>query len=221
VVIKAGLKIFNKDKRLDSDGDIVYGTIGGIVYDYNTNEQLIITCFHSVIAKDTLPKEWKNNCKTVCTESDKRIIEIGEIIDADFNEDVDIALIKPHPALSVNTQIENIGIPRDYVTTYELIKDTSRLQKYGAKTQYKIGVYAGVDNSEEISYYQMGKHELRGLLKVKDIGRKDFAQGGDSGSLVLDLDRHVIGVMVAKNSEVCFLIRASYITANFNIKFVR
>jgi len=220
VEIKAGLKIFNKNKRINHEGEIIYGTLGGIVYDSNTKQKLIITCFHSVMAEGTTPKAWKKN-NTVCTIINGEIIEIGNIIDAKLNDEVDIAIIKPYNNFKLNTDIHNKGTHRNYINTHNLNKGITRVWKYGANTHYKIGKYIGVDNSEEIDYANIGKHEIQGLLKVENVGDSNFALGGDSGSLVFDFDRHVIGILAAKNIENCFIIRAFNIIANFNIKFVK
>jgi hypothetical protein len=225
VEIRAGSKLCNANFSKDADGKIEYGTLGGIVYDSDTKEELLITCFHCVMAKGKVmgkdkdnPFDWKNN-NSVSIIINEKPYPIGQIIDVKLTDEVDIAIIKPHE--KTNSDINDMGIPNDYVSTSNLTAGSTRVWKYGATTKLTYGEYAGIDNSEEIEYPDKEMYEIRWLAKAKNIYEKKFAKGGDSGSLVMDINNRVIGVLVAINSSTTFIIRASYILADFNIKFTK
>jgi hypothetical protein len=104
---------------------------------------------------------------------------------------VDAALAKPMSPNTVSNQILGIGAPTG-VATATLGTD---VQKSGRTTGYTQGTITQVDATVRIDYYGP-KALFTGQLVAGPM-----SQGGDSGSAVLDMDRHVVGLLFAGSNS--------------------
>jgi hypothetical protein len=108
---------------------------------------------------------------------------------------VDAALAKPLSPNSVTNEILGIGVPTG-VGTASL---GTAVQKSGRTTGYTQGTITQVDATVRIDYY--GPQ----ALFTGQLVASPMSQGGDSGAAILDMDRHVVGLLFAGSNAVTIL----------------
>lgn len=116
-----------------------------------------------------------------------------------FDEDnpnlIDAAVITTLPNLTgVSTLPDGYGTPRS--TTVDPFLG-QRVQKYGRTTGYRIGVVTGIDMVVPVGY-DGGTAWFLETIEVVGIPEEDpFSAAGDSGSLVVDMNRNPVGLLFA------------------------
>jgi hypothetical protein len=93
------------------------------------------------------------------------------------------------------------------------------VQKTGRTTGHTIGKIIGIDASSSIGY-DIGTCNFEDQILIEDIeGEMYFSDGGDSGSLILDMDGHPVGLLFAGGGNVTLANKLSRIMEDYPIYF--
>ena len=190
------------------------GTLGCIVRFKNSDDPLLLTCYHAVFGTD---HNWDYfNFKSKSVVSSGQII--GEIIDAKRNFRYDFALIKPEISVNVSNQIPRIGIPlynEDIAKAYT--KKGTKVKKRGKITLDTNGIIESTNFAGTIFYPDGEYHELVKLIKINSTGSGRFSDNGDSGSLLISEDKYAIGIVVAGTSSYSLAYPITQLFKDYNL----
>lgn len=196
------------------------GSLGYIVRDKNTNEELILTCFH-VIWNQTY--DWHrfalaSNNMVVCPISGD---PIGEVFFAIRNNEVDATVIKIAPGVTTSKRIllhDEISECRD--VDLEDKRQRTKVQIDGKSSGPRDGIIVDINVPARIMYPDGKRWRLEKLIKIKPIDNNPFSKGGDSGSLVVDEFGFAIGLLVAGDEKLktSFAIPINKIFNQLNLK---
>jgi hypothetical protein len=156
------------------------------------------------------------NCN-VQTVVDGVYTTFGTIYKACLTADVDAALIKVNPGVTINPQVKGIGSPG----LRSILNPVPNLpvQGYGSVSRNMTGSFSGASNSIVGPYFPSpGLHPFNELYGVVSQNG-DFSSGGDSGSLVFDNSMGVFGMIVLLNNHITYCIPANMIEKCFTLNF--
>ncbi|MBM7622520.1 hypothetical protein [Sporohalobacter salinus] len=103
--------------------------------------------------------------------------------------------------------VGNVKGTRDDVKVDEIV------QKTGRTTSYTTGKVISTDATIEVDYGSHGSAKF-----AKQIVTTSMSTGGDSGSLVCDLDENAVGLLFAGSSRSTIINKISRVTKLLNIK---
>ena len=124
---------------------------------------------------------------------------------------VDCALGLPHNQEDLRLDILVIGQPK--AQTVEAVAGM-KVRKFGRTTEYTEDKVIGVDATVQVGY---GKGTA---VFQHQIIAGPMSAGGDSGSLVLDMENHPVGLLFAGSEEVTICNDIRYVIDALNISFV-
>jgi hypothetical protein len=93
------------------------------------------------------------------------------------------------------------------------LKEGEIVQKTGRTTNYTTGKVLSTDATIDVNYGSYGIARF-----ARQIVTTDMSAGGDSGSLVCDLNEHAVGLLFAGSSRVTIINNISYVTKLLNIR---
>ncbi len=202
-----------------------WGTLGVIVkpLDNSSNKRYLLTCCHNVVKPiRKISEDEPNPIKAGTIDNIKT--EIGQVIKADRDREMDAALIE------IDTQNRNIinSVPQmgnPQKPRQLLNKDAGNVTAfvYGAKTgvenkSVSKGTVTSIYNTIKVTYDD-GEFTLINTIAISNNGRA-ISQGGDSGACVLDSYNNVIGLVVAGNSEVTYALPITTLLAKLNVQLI-
>lgn len=123
---------------------------------------------------------------------------------------VDAALARPLSPNQVTNEILGIGVPIG-VGAPSL---GNQVQKSGRTTGYTQGTITQVDATLRIDYYG-AKALFTGQLVAGPM-----SQGGDSGSVILDMNRRVVGLLFAGSQGATILNPIDQVLSTFDVELV-
>ena len=116
------------------------------------------------------------------------------------------------PTVDFDTSIPNIGEINDFRLD---INVDETVQKTGRTTGYMTGKVIATDVTSRVSYGNC-------VLTFKDqIATTAMSQGGDSGSLLLDMNRNVVGLLFAGSNTITLHNNIKYPKATYGLKICR
>jgi hypothetical protein len=126
----------------------------------------------------------------------------------------DVAFAK----LCVDYDPSIFGVP--VVNTAVAIPEIGMLvQKTGRTTGHTVGKIIGIDASSNI-WYDIGECSFEDQILIEDLPDMPyFSDGGDSGSLILDLDGHPVGLLFAGGGNVTLANKLTRIMEDYPIYF--
>lgn len=74
-----------------------------------------------------------------------------------------------------------------------------RVAKLGRTTGMTRGIVSAIEVDRVIVGYEQGEKRFDDQLEISPLGRAPFSRGGDSGSLIVDLERHPSALLFAGN----------------------
>lgn len=93
-----------------------------------------------------------------------------------------------------------------------------QVQKVGRTTGYQRGKVVGIRNTSYVGYGQQGTGKfVRQFVIRADSG--DFSAGGDSGSLILDMDRRPVALLFAGGGRDTIANPIQFVIEKLGIKF--
>jgi len=124
---------------------------------------------------------------------------------------VDCAIGKPYIDEEVDFKILVIGKPQNPITKPAL---DIEVQKFGRTTEYTKGKIIGLNATVSVSYgggrIAIFEHQI-----VSDIP----SAGGDSGSLILDMENHPVGLLFAGGDDITIMNEIERVIIASNIVF--
>jgi len=180
---------------------ITAGTYGCLVKDKITGEILILSNNH-VLANSNQAKKGDLILQPGPYDGGKKPKDIIGYLERwreiEFGKEanlVDAAVAKPKSVSLVKPEIMEIGISRGMAKA----RLKMLIQKSGRTTGYTVGRIKDVSATVKINYDQ------KTALFRSQILTTNISQGGDSGSLVLDMKRRAVGLLFAGSDEVTIL----------------
>lgn len=110
--------------------------------------------------------------------------------------------------------IEDIPVINDEIRDAEL---GDIVQKTGRTTAYTMGKVIGVDATSWVGY-DFGDAFFEDQILIQDMAGH-FSNGGDSGSVILDMDGHPVGLLFAGGGNVTLANKMSTIADEHGIEF--
>ncbi len=201
------VQIFSGDERSFNPG-----TAGMVVKDKMTNQPLMLTNWHVIAVGGVI----YNNSNVHQPEMKYRIDEFGltdttgnvignverSKLDSG-NVFMDAGCIRLIPGKRpISNQIAKIGEVSGIRELTEFDNDLS-VSKKGATTSLTHGFIDGVSSTIKINYAGVGSMNVAGAYRINTDENINgmFADTGDSGSVVVDDENRVVGLLFAANSR--------------------
>jgi hypothetical protein len=186
--------------------DVSAGTLGCLMRDKTDGEVVILSCNHILAARDAVghPAGAAGDCVLQPGVLDggtcpcdriaelKRWVPLVEI--GSGTNEVDAAIAAPLCASDVRNSIRDIGCISEWRDVLESdvsssSADPDNVQKSGRTTEYTTGRIIDIDATISISY--------GGFTAQHDnvIVTDNMASPGDSGSLLVDMDKKAVGLL--------------------------
>src|SRR3989338_1937463 len=193
---------------------ITAGTLGCLVKDKKNGKVFILSNNH-VLANSNNAKKGDPILQPGPYDGGKKPKDIiGYLenwIEIKFGKEanlIDSALARPKNVHSVKPEIMMIGLPKG-VTRAKLAMS---IQKSGRTTGYTTGKIKDISASVKVNY------DNKVALFRNQILTTNMSQGGDSGSLVLDMKKRAVGLLFAGSELVTILNRIATVFNLLNIQ---
>lgn len=123
----------------------------------------------------------------------------------------DSAISKPFPEIALDYQVRTIGKPAGFALDYYV---GMSVRKHGRTTGYTTGKIIAT-NANLLVYYDMGP-----LMFSDCIITNNMASGGDSGSLLFDHDKNVVGLLFAGSNSVTIFNPIKYTIDRYGLQIL-
>jgi hypothetical protein len=141
----------------------------------------------------------------------KRNHRLAAVKDAPKENLVDCATALPHNTDWVDDRIMDIGKPVMPLAVPEL---GLKLQKHGRTTGYTMDEILQVGVAAQVQY-----GPSKTAIFVNQIVAGPMSAGGDSGSLVCDMDKHPVGLLFAGSDELTIINPIDFVLNALNVTF--
>lgn len=219
MVINPGMYVYNAVDPPLTQGTPAVGTVGGFVY--RGLKPLLLTCYHCVknphLDFDKFMPGGNND--HALTLDGITPVPLGQIVDARMGPQTDIALIDP--VMTGNTldfNIPGIGGANDCRILSDDDKGKVTVRKYGSKTLQTQGTFVGLSTANVKYFPEQFKRHFDTIIMI--AGSKGwFADGGDSGSFIVDEQNAVVGLLFLTDGIYSYGLRPDFIKNAFGITF--
>ncbi|HRO95302.1 hypothetical protein [Citricoccus sp.] len=182
-------------------GEYVFvGTLGAMVRDRASGAALAMTNFHVACVDDG----WAAGDRMVQPGrpdgGDAATQQFGSLTRAVLSENTDGAVVTVDEGTEWDNAVIDIG---DVAGSAEASIGMA-VQKRGRTTQHTFGTVASGEATLSLDYGDgLGTRTLRHQVRIlTDTARSPrFSEGGDSGSVVMDMDRNVVGLLFAGSTD--------------------
>jgi hypothetical protein len=183
-----------------TSGDYIFvGTLGAIVKDRTTKAAMALTNFH-VACVDNGWAAGNAQCQPGRVDGGSCPADtFGTLTRAALSNHVDGAVVTIQSGKTTDCSIEEIGAVKGQAAA---VKD-SAVRKRGRTTGLTFGKVNSIDASVTIPYGDgLGNHTLKNQIRIEaDTAQSaQFSDHGDSGSVVVDADNKVIGLLFGGSS---------------------
>lgn len=131
------------------------------------------------------------------------IATLERFVPIDFSDGaknyVDCAVAKPYNDSDVSFEIHDVGIPNlldTYTLTQQDVVNATHVQKTGRTTGHTVGYVSAIDWKGSV-LYEWTPAYFENQIVVESLDGTPVAEGGDSGSMVLTMDKKVCGLLFA------------------------
>ena len=193
---------------------ITAGTLGCLVKDKKSGKVFILSNNH-VLANSNKAKKGDHILQPGPYDGGKKPKDIiGYLenwIEINFKKEanlVDAALARPKDSGDVQPEIILIGSPQSLTKA----KIGMSIQKSGRTTGYTTGKVKDISASVKVNY------DNQVALFRNQILTTNMSQGGDSGSLVLDMKARAVGLLFAGSEQVTILNPISAVLNLLNVE---
>jgi len=196
-----------------------WGTLGCIVrpLDSQSPKRYVLTCCHNVVHPIT---DLKNitSLDVAAVQGDMKPTTIGKIYKADRNAFMDGALIEVDARL-IESRVPNLGRPAKAKVLTSADANKIYCSIYGAASQGSpLGTVTSLYASIEVDYDGETSPFLLNNLLVVSANGKAISQPGDSGCVVMDNERNVLGLVVAGSTEETYVIPIETLLLKYNVQ---
>jgi hypothetical protein len=183
-----------------SAGNYVFvGTLGAMVRDRASGATMALTNFHVACVNNT----WTVGDRQVqpsLVDGGSPTGEFGSLTRATLSDGVDGAVITVDASQPWSPSVTGVGdVAGSTAATVGMA-----VQKRGRTTEHTFGTVASTDFTVSIDYgSDVGPHTLRHQIRINtDTSRNPrFSDHGDSGSVVQDMSRNVVGLLFAGSND--------------------
>jgi hypothetical protein len=188
--------VFKSPPDVPAPGNYVFvGTLGAMVRDRATGATMALTNFHVACVNNT----WSVGDRQVqpsLVDGGAPTGEFGSLTRAALSENIDGAVITVDAAEPWTATVTGIGgVAGSTPATVGMA-----VQKRGRTTEHTFGTVASTDFTVSVNYgSDVGPRTLRHQIRIDtDTARNPrFSNSGDSGSVILDTNRNVVGLLFA------------------------
>ena len=177
-------------------GNFVFvGTLGAMVRDRATGATMALTNFHVACVNNT----WSVGDRQVqpsLVDGGAPTGDFGALTRAALSDNIDGAVITVDAGQPWSATVTGVG---DVAGSATATVGTA-VQKRGRTTEHTFGTVASVDFTVNVDYgSDVGPRTLRHQIRINtDTSRNPrFSNSGDSGSVILDTSRNVVGLLFA------------------------
>lgn len=207
--------------------DVSAGTLGGVVYDKETNLKYLLTNEHVVSASNNLDPEWPpkyhymiqpgsydgGNAVDHHAGNLKKVGGMKQAVLEGQTCDIDAALVIPSRDI-IDDELWGIGKIEKYKHV-EVVED-DEIIKSGRTSGVTTAFVCSVDVSANIHNIWGGAAHMEHLIRTKT----SFLEGGDSGSIVYKKNTmEPVGLAFAGSSLISLIIPAETISKEFGVDF--
>ncbi|WP_353952244.1 hypothetical protein V6K52_02020 [Knoellia sp. S7-12] len=192
--------VFLSPPDVPAPGNYVFvGTLGAMVRDRATGATMGLTNFHVACVNNT----WSVGDRQVqpsLVDGGAPTGEFGSLTRAVLSENIDGAVITVDAAEPWTATVTGVG---DVAGSTPAVVGMA-VQKRGRTTEHTFGTVASTDFTVTLNYgSDVGSRTLRHQIRIDtDTSRNPrFSNQGDSGSVVLDNSRNVIGLLFAGSND--------------------
>lgn len=178
----------------------VVGTLGALVRDRSSGAAMALTNFHVAC----VDKDWRVGDRMVQPGipdgGDAQASQFGSLTRAQLTDNTDGAVITLDSDQGWSASVEGIGTIDGQVQA----NVGTAVQKCGRTTGCTFGTVASIDATLSLDYGDgLGTRTLRRQIRIatNESLSSRFSQQGDSGSVVMDLKRYVLGLLFAGSSD--------------------
>lgn len=199
-----------------------WGTLGCIVRSQNddTAQRYLLTCCHNVIFPLSGLTDFKPDTLNTGTLDGTTGIALGKVSAAVRDHEVDAALIRIDPQVleDISNSVPEMSTPQKprALTNDEVGKVPAIF--CGAGSGAKSGPVSSLYADVKISY-NGNEFQLINLIAISDRG-KGLSKRGDSGSVVLDDDSNVLGLIVGGSDKVSYVIPINTLLKRMEVQLV-
>ena len=189
--------VFLSPPDVPSPGNYIFaGTLGAMVRDRSTGSTMALTNFH-VACVDSTWQVGDRQCQPSRLDGGQTPADqFGSLTRATLSDAVDGAVITLDASDQWSPTIQDVGGVAGHVAA----SVGQAVQKRGRTTEHTYGTVASTDFSVTINYGDgLGTRTLHNQIRITpDTTRNPlFSDHGDSGSVVVDGNRHVVGLLFA------------------------
>ncbi|KGN31622.1 hypothetical protein N802_02845 [Knoellia sinensis KCTC 19936] len=188
--------VFLSPPDVDAPGNYVFvGTLGAMVRDRATGATMALTNFHVACVNNT----WSVGDRMVqpsLVDGGAPTGEFGSLTRAAISENIDGAVITVDASEPWTASVTGIGA----VAGSAMATVGMAVQKRGRTTEHTFGTVQSTDFTVSVDYgSDVGPRTLRHQIRIDtDTSRNPrFSNSGDSGSVVQDMSRNVVGLLFA------------------------
>ncbi|MGO1385904.1 MAG: hypothetical protein ACTHWA_13450 [Arachnia sp.] len=193
--------IFKEPPEVNAPGNYVFvGTLGAMVRDRVSGATMALTNFHVACVDDS----WAvGNLMVQPGRPDGGVPatqQFGTLTRAQLTENTDGAVVTVDADHPWDYTVEGIGDVAGTATA----TNGMAVQKRGRTTEHTFGDVGSTDATLSVDYGDgLGLRTLRHQIRINtDTSRSArFSNQGDSGSVVMDMDRNVIGLLFAGSAD--------------------
>lgn len=183
-----------------SAGNYIFaGTLGAMVRDRGNGSTMALTNFHVACVNNT----WSVGDRMVqpsLLDGGSSGNQFGSLTRATLSDDVDGAVVAVDSGKATSATVEEIGD----VAGHTAATVGAAVRKRGRTTELTYGTVVSTDFTVSIDYgSDVGSRTLHHQIRVQtDTSRSArFSDHGDSGSVVMDDNRNVVGLLFAGSSD--------------------
>ena len=193
--------VFKEPPEVEEPGEHLFvGTLGALVRDRASGAVMAMTNFHVACVDDS----WSEGDRMVQPgrpdgghETDD---QFGSLTRAVLSEDTDGAVVTVDEDREWAAAVTAIGEVAGAVTA----ESGMEVQKRGRTTEHTYGTVASTEATLSLDYGTgLGTRTFRRQVRITtDSARSDrFSDGGDSGSVVMNADNNVVGLLFAGSTD--------------------
>ncbi|KGN37222.1 hypothetical protein [Knoellia subterranea] len=192
--------VFLSPPDVPAPGNYVFvGTLGAMVRDRTSGATMALTNFHVACVNNT----WSVGDRQVqpsLVDGGAPTGEFGSLTRAALSENIDGAVITVDASEPWTATVTGIGgVAGSTAATVGMA-----VQKRGRTTEHTFGTVASTDFTVTVNYgSDVGSRTLRHQIRIDtDTSRNPrFSDHGDSGSVVQDMSRNVVGLLFAGSND--------------------
>lgn len=192
--------VFLSPPDVPSPGNYVFvGTLGAMVRDRASGATMALTNFHVACVNNT----WTVGDRMVqpsLVDGGAPTGEFGSLTRAVLSENIDGAVISVDTSEPWTATVTGVGDVAGSATATVGMA----VQKRGRTTEHTFGTVQSTDFTVNVNYgSDVGPRTLRHQIRIDtDTSRNPrFSNSGDSGSVILDMSRNVVGLLFAGSTD--------------------